>query len=507
MLDESSFRNCVGREEVRWLGTADNGILQITMNEDSIAEEKWISTEHGISSNNIYQLVQNGASLWVGTEKGLDQIVFDSLFNIKSVEHFGFEEGFEGVETNINASYRSDDGKLWFGTIDGLYLYQGGDVNYKQRKPPVLFLNDISIFYESIETTEFADYFEDGIMVSDLVLPYDMNHVGFSFKAIHYTYSKNIRYRWKLSGADPDWTPPTKITTATYSNLLPGEYSFQLKASIDDNWDVEPITIEFKVDQPYWEKTWFKAAYYTAIGLVLVIIVLIILFRTKRKNRAIREKFELEKNLIELEQKALRLQMNPHFIFNVLNSIHNLIILNDPDKARYALSKFSKMMRRVLENSREKLISIDDEIETLENYVQLEKLTSNLDLELVISIDEELDAAEEVLPPLMIQPFVENAIIHGLKEMDRPGIIKVDFKLIHEHLLECTIEDNGRGRQKANQMNAQKDNYHKSTALKVTQERLANLNTDKSFIPFEINDLTDASGKASGTRVVIRILI
>ncbi|MBD3638974.1 MAG: histidine kinase [Crocinitomicaceae bacterium] len=507
--ESASFRNCVGTYNKRWLGSTDNGILEVTLEGDSLSSNSWITVNEGLSSNNIYQLVLNESEdeLWVGTEKGLDRVELDSAYNISGIEHFGFEEGFEGVETNINASYLDKQGNLWFGTVDGLYLYQGGEVNYEQRKPPVLSLNDFSIFYESIENTEYAAYFEDGKMVKDLMLPYDMNHIGFSFKAIHYTYAKNIRYRWRLSGADPEWTPPSKLTNATYSNLPPGNYVFQVKASIDDNWDMKPVEVRFRIDEPYYEKFWFKAMYYSIIAFVLLVIGLLVYLRIRRKNIAIREKFEMEKNLVELEQKALRLQMNPHFIFNVLNSIHNLIILNDPDKARYALSKFSKLMRRVLENSREKFISVDDEVETLENYVQLEKLTSNLDVELIIEIDENVDPAENILPPLMIQPFVENAIIHGLKDIDYPGQIKVGFKLLHEHLLECYVEDNGRGRKKVDEIKAQKANYHKSTALKVTQERLANLNQEVDFVPFEIIDLKDAAGNPKGTRVVFRLAI
>jgi ligand-binding sensor domain-containing protein len=504
----ATLRNCQGLYNKRWLGSADEGILEISMEGDSIGSEKWITVADGLSSNNIYQLLLQDSILWVGTEKGVDKVMLDSNLQITSITHYGYEEGFEGLETNVNASHLDTDGNVWFGTIDGLFMYQGGEINYAQRKPPVLRLNDLSIFYASIESTEFADYYEDGVMIKPLTLPYNMNHIGFTFKAIHYTYSKNIRYRWKLTGADPDWTPPSAITTATYSNLSPGSYKFEVQASIDDNWEeMEPITIEFKIDQPYYEKTWFKAFYYTVIGMIVAIIALIIWLRIRRKNKAFREKYKLERDMLELEQKALRLQMNPHFIFNVLTSIHNLIILNDTDKARYALAKFSKLMRRVLENSREKFISIDDEIETLENYVQLEKLTSNLDIELIIELDDELDSAEDILPPLMIQPFVENAIIHGLKDLDKTGQIKVGFNLLSENLLECYVEDNGKGREAAATINAQKENYHKSTALRVTQERLAGLNKDADFIPFEIIDLKDDKGNPSGTKVVFRLSI
>ncbi len=504
-----SFRNIVSHNKNIWIGSKDNGILRLEVDKDSILSKDWLNSRPGtgIQSNNIYQLIYHNNQLWIGTEKGLDRLDLDSNNRLASYEHFGYEEGFEGVETNINAGNVDRDGNLWFGTVDGLYVYKGRDPNQSQRKPPVLKLNDFQIVFESIENTKYADCFQDGEIISDLMLPYDQNHISFQFKAIHYSFANNIRYRWKLEGVDPDWTPSTKINVATYPNLLPGDYVFNVQTAIDELWEQDPIQIKFSIDQPYWEKFWFKFAYYALAVLILIIIVLVILVRQRRKSKALNEKLKLEKNLLELEQKALRLQMNPHFIFNVLNSIHNLIILNDSDKARYALSKFSKLMRQVLENSREKFISIDDEVETLQNYVQLERLTANANIDLNFDFADDMDTAEEVLPPLMIQPFVENAIVHGLKGADRKGEILVSFIWIGENILECAISDNGIGRKKANEIKAQQATYHKSTALKVAQERLANLNQETSFIPFEILDLKDGKGQPEGTKVIIRILV
>lgn len=502
-----NFRNAVTFEDRIWIGTYDNGILQLTLQGDSVLSDKWITTADGLASNNIYQLIWDAGDLWVGTERGLDRLKLNADFEIQKVVHFGAAEGFEGVETNGNASYKDAFGQLWFGTVNGLYAYVGGEINYAQKDPPFLVLNDFRIFYESIENTEFASYFDHGLMTHELILPYDQNHIGFSFKAIHYTHASNVRYRWKLAGLDSTWTPPSTNHEATYGFLQPGSYKFSVKASIDDNWEVEPIEVAFRIDQPYWQKWWFKLIYYSATGLAVLIVFLIVLLRLKRKNKRLREKLEMEKNLIELEQKALRLQMNPHFIFNVLNSIHNLIILNDSDKARYALAKFSKLMRRVLENSREKMISIDNEVETLENYVQLERLTSGVEVDLLFDIDENLDSSEEILPPLMIQPFVENALIHGVKNLDHKGIISISFRLCSEQVLECIVEDNGRGRDYAAKMVAQKENYHKSTALQVTEERLASLNKNTGFVPFEIIDLKNEQGEGIGTRIVLRLEI
>ncbi len=500
------FRNATGDSRGVWLGTSDDGILRVVVDGDSIASKSWINVGNHLHSNSIYQLKLSDNFLWAGTGNGLNKLVLDSLGDVVESDHYGFEEGFEGVEANLNSIHKDALGNIWFGSIEGLYLYQGGEVNYAQRKPPLLRMRDIQINYQSISNTEYASSYADGKLKETLELPYDKNNLQFSFSAIHYTYAKNIRYRWQLSSVDSDWTPPSKITAANYSNLAPGSYTFRVVASIDDNWEIEPIELNFRIDQPYWETPGFKALYVSSGVLAFGLTVLYVLLRIRRKNKQVREKLEMERNLIDLEQKALRLQMNPHFIFNVLNSIHNLIILNDPDKARYALSKFSKLMRRVLENSREKLISIDDEKETIENYVQLEKLTSATDVEVTFEIDSGLDTGEAILPPLMIQPFIENAIIHGLKQLNRPGRITVGFKLLNESRLEVSVSDNGRGRVDAEKIKAQKDSYHKSTALQVTQERLAHLNRDEAAA-FEILDLRDQQGNASGTCIIFRMNI
>lgn len=504
-----SFRNLVITENIVWLGSKDDGILRVEFQNDTVLQSDWISssTSRHMRSNNIYQLLRVKDQLWVGTEKGLDRFDLDSTRHIIAAESFSYEEGFEGVETNINAGSVDANGDLWFGTVDGLFVYKGRDPNPAQQKSPVLQIQDMEIVFESIENTVYADVFENGKLITPLVLPYNKNHISFTYKAIHFAYANDIRYRRKLEGFDPDWIPGSRNTMSTYSNLPPGEYTFFVQASIDDKWEGEALKISFEIDRPYWDKFWFKLGYYTLSVLILLVIIMLFLRRQRKRNEAQNEKLKLEKNLLELEQKALRLQMNPHFIFNVLNSIHNLIILNDPDKARYALSKFSKLMRQVLENSREKFVSIDDETNTLENYVQLERLTANADIDLSFHIGEDVDTAEPVLPPLMIQPFVENAIVHGFKGVDKKGEITVTFQWLKENVLECAIEDNGIGRERAIAARAQRESYHKSTALQVAEERLANLNGNAEFIPFEIIDLKDESGDPCGTKVIFRILI
>lgn len=505
IIEGNSFRNVTVKNNVLFAGSVDKGVLKIDLKNEN--NNAWINTKNWLNSNNIYQQIWHHNELWVGTEKGLVKLTLNDSFNIISNQFFRYEDGFEGVETNINASYLDKDNHLWFGTTNGLFLYNGAASNQDQKTPPTFRITDIQLFYESILNTQYARFFTHSNPDSVLVLPYNQNHIGFNLEAIHYSYSKQIRYRWKLKGADKKWTPPTKNTTATFGNLAPGKYEFLAQVSIDDSWGNESLTFKFEVETPFWDTLWFKLSYILGSIIITALIILVIYNRFKSKNQALRNKLEMERSLLELEQKALRLQMNPHFIFNALNSIHNLIILNDSTKARYALSKFSKLMRMVLENSRQKLISIDDEVETLENYVQLEKLTTQNEFDFEIVIDENLDTNEPILPPLMLQPFVENAIIHGLKNIMHEGKIKVAFKLIGDHILQCTIDDNGIGRAHASEINAQKENYHKSTALQVTQERLSNINSKPDFIPFSVHDKTDENGIPQGTTITIQLEI
>ncbi|MFK8038437.1 MAG: two-component regulator propeller domain-containing protein [Crocinitomicaceae bacterium] len=495
------FRNVAIKDSLLWFGSVDKGVLSIAYINDSTYKSSWINSDNFLLSNNIYQITEDFPYLWIGTEKGLTR--FQTINKIS--KHFGYDEGFEGVETNVNASHKYRDGTLWFGTTDGLFVYGSGlEYDSLQSLPPKFAFEDIQIFYQSISETSYGKQFHNKQILN---LEHTDNHIGFSIRAHHFTYQNKIRFRWKLEGADKNWSPPSKNNTATFSNLKPGNYRMLVQASIDNKWVEPPIDFIFLIKAPLWQQNWFIAAYVILAILIIAFVIFLLIKRQRNKNRAILEKVELEKSVLELEQKALRLQMNPHFIFNVLNSIHQLIILNDSSKARYALSKFSKLMRQVLENSRQKLVSIDEELETIENYVRLEKLTGQIEFDFSVHIDESIDTNELILPPLMLQPFIENAIIHGFKKIDRKGEIKLSFELENDKKLICLIEDNGGGRHAAAEQKAQKTQYHKSTALEVTQERLANLNNASDHNDFEISDVIGENNTVVGTKVMLKIVL
>jgi LytS/YehU family sensor histidine kinase len=218
-------------------------------------------------------------------------------------------------------------------------------------------------------------------------------------------------------------------------------------------------------------------------------------------------KLQMEKDIVELEQKALRLQMNPHFIFNALNSIQSQIGTGNDKEARYYLAKFSRLMRQILDNSRNTTITLQEEISTLENYLLIEKFCNGDRFDYSIEVPQGMETDFVRIPPMMIQPFVENAIKHGLREIEglgRRGKITIEFKENQDGII-CTVTDNGIGRKRSEELNAlSKETYHRSTALLVTQERLDRMSEDTDKHSLEIVDLYEGSAP-SGTQVIIRI--
>ncbi|OFY51759.1 MAG: hypothetical protein A2W85_08840 [Bacteroidetes bacterium GWF2_41_31] len=242
------------------------------------------------------------------------------------------------------------------------------------------------------------------------------------------------------------------------------------------------------------------------IIIFLVILLIIILFFNRNRLRQIKEKGELEKQKVSIEQRMLRSQMNPHFIFNSLNSINSFIGDNQPADARFYLTKFARLMRMILENSRKTTVSLEEEITSLTLNLELEKLRFGGNFNFKISVEPGLIPEDVYLSPMLIQPFVENAIIHGLVKNEPGGLITLDFKS-EFGLLECVITDNGKGRPTTpSGQNTGHINSHISLGTQVTAERLEILRKESGKnAGIEYVDLKDENGLALGTRVLIRI--
>jgi tetratricopeptide (TPR) repeat protein len=253
-------------------------------------------------------------------------------------------------------------------------------------------------------------------------------------------------------------------------------------------------------------------------GLLGLFVLGVIVFRSillKRKleseKRVLAEKelqlqkLENERRVADMEMIALRSQMNPHFIFNCLNSINRFVLRNDTEAASGYLTKFSKLMRMVLENSKQPLIPLEEEVKCLELYIQMEQFRCKNAFTYYIKYHDGVNTEEAMIPPLLLQPFVENAIWHGVNPKEGDGKIGIEF-FQKEEALYCVIRDNGIGRKKASELRSQLSENHKSMGLQITKERLAIMEEHQSKeSPVEIEDMYDENGKAAGTKVTIRI--
>ncbi|MEM7103639.1 MAG: two-component regulator propeller domain-containing protein [Bacteroidota bacterium] len=490
-----------------WFGTADAGLAKAQIYGDSIIfETSGLNVD--LASENIYLLlIDDEQNLWAGSEIGVDQIFLNEERNVKKVRHYGKSEGFVGIETCQNAAIKDGDGNLWFGTINGLTRFNPG---YTLRNPiaPALQITDVHLFYKSLTQTAYSSFRESwGNLEAGLELPYKDNHIGFEFLGINHSNPEKVLYQWRLEGAEDSWSPRSSRTDVMYANLRAGTYRFRLRAFNEDMVMSEIETSSFTVLPPFWATWWFRICAISTIILFTIWFFMARINKVKRKAREAQEKLEMENTMLQLEQKALQLQMNPHFIFNALNSIQSLIIQNDHKKARSNLTSFAKLMRAILENSRTNTISLDKEINVLENYLSLEQFSRGHSFDYEIKTSLEADPDELEIPPMMIQPFVENAIIHGVGHLEKgkKGTIQVTFNQ-NDGMLECTIQDNGVGLTRSNEINKNRTRKHKSAALEVTRERLAYMNenqsSDESLV---IEEIKSDDGIIEGTRVILRM--
>lgn len=493
-----------------WVATGGGGLSRVDIYRGFHIDR--LDRNKGLTSDNLYLLeIDQQNNLWAGSESGVDRIILNENSEFTEIKHFGKAEGFQGIETCQNSVAIAPDGSLWFGTINGLTRYNP-DRNEKNTIAPRLRFTGINLFYQPLTKTRFSHHYTSwGIYTDQPVFTYEENHIGFEFIGIDHRNPTSVKYQWKLEGADEDWSPLSLKREVTYSNLLPGEYVFRVRAVNEDGISSQDdLSYRFSIDSPFWQRWWFKLMLFAGAALLIVGLILIITRRIRNKNKALREMLRVEKRMVELEQKALRLQMNPHFIFHALNSIQGLITQKDEQTARLYLAKFSKLMRAILENSREQLIPLDKEMETLRDYLSLEKFTRNDAFDFSIHADEEVNTEEVLIPSMLLQPFVENSIIHGFSGLQRRGKIEITFRM-HGKFLECRVRDNGIGREKAQLHKAQLDTRHKSMALIVTQERLALINRQSGEQSgsgsIEIRDLTDENKLSCGTEVLIRILV
>jgi hypothetical protein len=462
-----------------YIATNGEGLIIKSGNDfDTINEKK------GLISNICKSITTDRNTIWVSTNSGISKVVYNSKdsFNVNNYEL----SSFTGA-TSINRICLLKD-KAFFYSGNRLYSFSTK-------------INPTNVrFYISLINVNNHPY----KIKSFLDLDYTQSNVLIGYEALFYDCNTVINYRYKISKESHVWNY-TNETKVNFPSLSPGNYEFIVEAQDNQgHWIPADANVAFKIEKPFWQMAWF------ILLLVLMFMGLIVLMLRYRYKTILKQ--ELHKNALkmrmyELESKAVKAQMNPHFIFNSLSSIQEFILSNDSENAYKYLSRFSKLVRRLLESSTSESITLETEIDILKRYLEIEALRFQDAFSYEFHIDKELNALQIQIPHMLIQPFVENAIWHGLLHKNHNKKLEIRFNILNENCLICTVEDNGVGRH-FKKKDVIESTGKKSMSTEFINQRLNLMGKIKNVnYGFEIIDKRDSNGLGIGTTVRIEIPI
>ncbi len=403
----------------------------------------------------------------------------------------------DGLITFFNSGISCVHNTLFAGAKMNTLFYLPLSAATKTDADRTCYLSDIRLFNQPYFTDTLPEY------LHSLTLPHDKNFITFAFSSTEFEQPERLEYRYKLTGATEDWIVTNfSNRTITYNNLLPGSYDLYLSVKQPDGkWHNSKTALHITIIPAWWQTTWFKIL---CVITACVLAFTLIRWRINTVRKQEQEKAKTEKELLELEAKALRAQMNPHFIFNCMNSIKSLIQQDDKDKAASYLTTFSKLIRTIFQNSDKREITLHDEIETCRLYTQLESMRFGNKLSYSFDIDETIDLKSIMVPALILQPFIENAIWHGLIPKEEGGALHISVSK-KDDKIHCIVEDDGIGRELSmrNKFNGS-PSTHQSKGVRLTQSRLELNNTlNRRDATVEIIDKTNGKDEPTGTKVIL----
>lgn len=436
---------------------------------------KHLTQKDGLNNNIINKLFVQGDYLWAISRTGINRIAFDQ--DKVSVSTFDYANDL--LSDDLNDLYIDTD-TAYFATNNGL-VYFAHKQKAQQTKAPKTYISSVT------NNKEFLD-----LSSANFTLSPGQHNITFNYSAIDFK-NRRIVYRYRLKG-DANWSE-TKNRRVELSSLEPGEYTFEVSAKSQDSEWSKPDKIHFIIEKFFWQTWWFIIALLVIGGYLLYIITVRI---TKRQKNKEQEQLLLKNKILMLEQRALQAMMNPHFVFNVMNSIQHYINTKNTSSANKVLTGFAKLIRKNLEICTKSYINIEEEIEYLNLYLSLEKYRFGEKFEYHIKVDTTIDKEETLIPSMILQPYIENAIWHGIMPKEKGGEVQINITQKNEEYLWIKIIDNGVG---INNSLANKNTKHQSKGMALTQERINLLNQIEAK-PIQI--YIEQNGN-SGTTITISV--
>lgn len=460
---EPSLINDIVRDKngTMWLASYAGGMIRCAADGHAVSR---ITTKEGLPENNIYSLQTDKAgNTWATSFKGLTKINPEGavMENYNRTKGLNFSDLYSPLTLTA-------EGELLTGVDNGFIRFHPDSLYYTSPAFPVV-----------ITSTMPA------------VLAYTDNEASFDFAGLSYLNPSYTRYEYRMEGADKHWVSAGYMHSTKYNNLAPGTYTFKVRAiDFDGKRSANEASSSFRILAPWWQTWWFRI-------MAAAILITLISYLFWRRIKTVKSKALIRQQMAELKGQALRAQMNPHFIFNCLNAIQELIVTEDYTASYKYLAKFSKLLRMVLNMSEKNLVPLSSEIEMCRLYLELESLRFKHSFLYTVHADERIDADSTLFPSLLVQPFIENAIWHGLLQKEGEKRLSINFEEDNGRLV-CLIRDNGIGRERAMAIKAQKIGFRQSDSrgIALAQQRIGNLD----HASLEITD-----GKEGGT--IVRIII
>lgn len=454
-----------------WVATDGNGLF---MFKDGKLVKRIHSGNSSLTSDVCQEIEYDGkGSVWVATNRGI------SLFDAKTM---AFRRSYTSQDILMDNGITDLDlyhGKAFVVASTGISIIDL-EKCIDTAPPPRLYIRKL-IAAGNTYNGRSAPEFE-----------YDNGVVRLVYTAITFQSNQALLYRYKM-GDDGPWQE-TGSGQQEFNNLKPGSYTVFLSAkTYNSDWSL-PLAFRFTILPKWYQSAWFALL---CILLLLLAAFLLVYLMVKANKR----NYEIKRKMAESELRIIRLHMNPHFIFNTLNSLQLFIFRNKFAEVNNYISKFSQLIRWIMKYSDKQEISLKEDLDFLGTYIELEQLRFENTFEFMLQPDEALIPEDTRIPPLVMQPFVENAIKYGLSGRSEKGRLLLRLRKA-DGLIFVTIEDNGVGRDQVKQEQQQSYQQMESTGIRYTEERLKLLLKDTGVKdPLKITDLFDPSGKASGTRI------
>ena len=454
----------------------NNGIYFLTTN-NSIYR---LSTEQGLTSNECKKIdIDRDGSLWIATNKGVNH--FSYTFNLKNQFHrINYFLKEDGIQSDNIRDFLITGDSIYIVSDKGLDLVS--DKNWKVDTTEIkIHINKCFINGEKLDTTAFP------------ILNHTQNSLQIDFSSIYYERTDRMKVFYRLISNGDTFSQEVKDRSILLQSLSPNEYILEIYA-YDQDYPYNKSAIRrvyFTISPPFYKTWWFISVIILVVLSIIAAIYYLNLKRIREQHQFETQKLNLEKDLSKFKLEALKAEMNPHFIFNCLNSIKDFIIRNESEKSQYYLSQLSKLIRIALYNTKEEFISIRSELEFIDLYVELEQLRFSHQFDFIKIIkNQELLNAE--VPTMILQPFFENAIRHGkIGQLGHRG--KLVLEILEEgRYIVFQIRDNGIGIHQSTLIKKESNSSHKSMALDIIRERIQIYNQsydlDIEMRIFEIHD-------------------